>query len=335
MQFQLNLYPTPLVDSITYRDRLLLVGSCFTEHIGDSLAEWKFRTLQNSHGILFGPDAICDALDDIIRVRSYTESDLFYGQECWHSWHHHSRFSATDPAVSLSKINRSIGEAHDFLKQADWLILALGSAFTYRLTEAAELGGMQVGESVANCHRAPSNWFTKEMMPTDQILTRLQDTIQDLTRLNPKLKLILTISPVRHIRDGAIENNRSKARLIQVVQSLTEELEHVHYFPAYEYVVDVLRDYRYYDIDLVHPNYAATQFVMDRFAEYAFDAQTRSLMEEIKPVRAARKHRPQHPDTQAHRQFLAAQYQKALHLQERLPELDFTDELAYFSDKLS
>jgi len=331
MQFQLTLNPVPLADAITYRERLLLVGSCFTEHIGDSLSEWKFRTLQNPHGILFGPDAICDALDDIIRVRSYTESDLFYWQECWHSWHHHSRFSATDPAVSLSKINRSIGEAHDFLKQTDWLILTLGSAFTYRLTEAAELGGMQVGESVANCHRAPSSWFTKEMMPTDQILTRLQDTIQDLTQLNPNLKLIFTISPVRHIRDGAVENNRSKARLIQVVQSITEDLNNAFYFPAYEYVIDVLRDYRYYDIDLVHPNYAATQFVMDRFADYAFDAQTRSLMDEIKSLRVARKHRPQHPDTQAHRQFLSVQYQKALELQKRLPELDFSDELGYFS----
>lgn len=331
MQFQIPLHLSPLTEPITYRDRLLLVGSCFTEHIGDSLADWKFRTLQNPHGILFGPDAICDALDDIIRARTYTESDLFYWQECWHSWHHHSRFSATDPVAALNKINHSIQEAHEFLKQTDWLILTLGSAFTYRLTESAELGGMQIGESVANCHRAPSAWFSKEMMPADQILTRLQDTIKDLSRLNPNVKLIFTISPVRHIRDGAVENNRSKARLIQVVQSLAEELDHAFYFPAYEYVIDVLRDYRYYDIDLVHPNFAATQFVLDQFAEYAFGAQTREWMEEIKSLRIARKHRPQHPDTQAHRQFLATQFQKAQELQQRLPELDFSEELGYFS----
>ncbi len=331
MQFQIPLHPAPLAAPITYRDRLLLVGSCFTEHIGDSLADWKFRTLQNPHGILFGPDAICDALDDITRARTYTEKDLFYGQECWHSWHHHSRFSATDPATALNKINHSIQEAHEFLKQTDWLILTLGSAFTYRLTESAELGGLQIGESVANCHRAPSAWFSKEMMPTDQILTRLLDTIKDLSRLNPNVKLIFTISPVRHIRDGAVENNRSKARLIQVVQALTEELDNAFYFPAYEYVIDVLRDYRYYDIDLVHPNYATTQFVLDRFAEYAFDMQTRGFLEEVKSLRIARKHRPQHPGTQAHRQFLAAQFQKAQELQQRFPELDFSEELRYFS----
>ena len=331
MQFQLTLNPSPLIDPITYRDRLMLVGSCFTEHIGDSLSEWKFRTLQNSHGILFGPDAICEALSDIIRLRTYTNSDLFYWQECWHSWHHHSRFSSTDPAVALDRINGSIREAHGFLKQTDWLILTLGSAFTYRLTDAAERGGKTTGDSVANCHRAPSGWFTKEMMATDQILIRLQDMIQDLRRLNPTIKLMVTISPVRHIRDGAVENNRSKARLIQVVQTLTEEINNVFYFPAYEYVIDVLRDYRYYDIDLVHPNFAATQFVLDRFADFAFDTQTRSLMDEIKSLRVARKHRPQHPDTQAHRQFLSAHYQKSLELQKRLPELDFSDELSYFS----
>ena len=331
MPFHLSLNLPPLPVPITYQDRLLLIGSCFTEHIGDSLSEWKFRVQQNPHGILFGPDAICTALQDYLSARTYQAKDLFYAQECWHSWHHHSRFSATDPALALERINRSISETHAFLKKADWLILTLGSAFTYRLTEKAELGGLQIGDSVANCHRAPANWFVKEMMPTDQIRFRLQETIQALRLLNPALKVILTISPVRHIRDGVIENNRSKARLIQVVESLVEQTAGCHYFPAYEFVIDVLRDHRFFDIDLVHPNYAATQFVMDRFAEYAFDDETRQLIDLIRPLRAARKHRPQHPSTQAHRQFLAAQYQKAADLQQRLPELDFTDELHYFS----
>lgn len=334
MQFQLPLNLAPLPEPITYRDRILLVGSCFTEHMGDALSEWKFRILQNPHGILFGPDAICGALTDYIQARAYSEADLFYAQECWHSWHHHSRFSSTDSTLALDRINHSILHAHEFLKQADWLVLTLGSAFTYRLTDKAILGGMQVGESVANCHRAPANWFGKEMMPTELIQTRMQEVIQALRHLNPNLKLMFTISPVRHIRDGLVENNRSKARLIQVVQALTEEIKDCHYFPAYEIVIDLLRDYRFYDIDLVHPNYAATQFVLDRFAEFGFDQATRGWIDEIRPLRAARKHRPQHPDTQAHRQFLITQYQKALELQQRLPDLDFSEELNYFSGKI-
>ncbi|NDH07263.1 GSCFA domain-containing protein, partial [bacterium] len=232
---------------------MLLLGSCFTEHIGEALKEWKFQVRQNPHGILFGPDAICQALTDYIKGRVYCADDLFFLNECWHSWHHHSRFSATDPEETLERINGSIRENNEFLQQADWLILTLGSSFTYKLTEHAALGGLKSGDSVANCHRAPSDWFRKEMMSVADIQSGLLKTISAIRSFNPNLKVLFTISPVRHIRDGVVENNRSKARLIQVVQSITEEVADCYYFPAYEYVIDVLRDHRFYDIDLVHP----------------------------------------------------------------------------------
>lgn len=331
MQFQLTLSPAPLPVSIQHRHKILLLGSCFTEHIGDSLGEWKFQVKQNPHGILFGPDAICQALRDYEQAREYSAEDLFQLHECWHSWHHHSRFSSTDAAVTLDRINRAIRESHVFLQQADWLILTLGSAFTYRLTEGASSGGLKPGDPVANCHRAPSAWFQKEMMSVEDILCGLRSSIESLHKINPGLKVMLTISPVRHIRDGVVENNRSKARLIQVVQTLTESMDDCYYFPAYEYVIDVLRDHRFYDIDLVHPNYAATQFVLERFGEYAFDPSTRSLIEEIRSLVTARKHRVQFPDTNAHRQFLLSHHKRTVELQQRYPELDLTAELQYFS----
>ncbi len=333
MQFQLNLTPTPLPVPIDHDQRILLLGSCFTEHIGDALREWKFKVLQNPHGILFGPDAICQALSDYKEARVYTENDLFYLNECWHSWHHHSRFSATSTADTLEKINRSIQASHAFLKQADWLILTLGSAFSYRLTDKALVGCLTPGEPVANCHRAPASWFQKEMLSTDDIQRGLMTSLDRLRVLNPGVKVLFTISPVRHIRDGVVENNRSKARLIQVVQSMTETLGQCYYFPAYEYVIDVLRDHRFYDIDLVHPNYAATQFVLDRFGEYAFDSNTRTLIDEIRSLVTARKHRVQYPETNAHQQFLQNHHQKAIDLQHRHPQLDLSEELQYFSRK--
>jgi lysophospholipase L1-like esterase len=331
MQFQLSLTPTPLPESIDHRQRMLLLGSCFTEHIGDALRDWKFPVMQNPHGILFGPDAIATALNDYLTAKVYSADELFQLNECWHSWHHHSRFSDTDKQVALSRINDSIRETHEFLRQADWLILTLGSAFTYRLTDRADRGVLNSGDSVANCHRAPANWFTKELMTVDEILNRLQKVIGSLRSRNPRLKLMLTISPVRHIRDGLVENNRSKARLIQVVQAMTEQLSDCHYFPAYEYVIDVLRDHRFYDIDLVHPNYAATQFVLERFSEYAFHPHTRALNDEIRSLLTARRHRVQHPTTDAHRHFLQAHLQKTLALKDQHPELELSAELEYFS----
>jgi hypothetical protein len=331
MLFQLTFVPTPLPVPIDHQHRLLLLGSCFTEHIGEALKEWKFPVLQNPHGILFGSDAICRALDDYLQGRVYQADDLFRLNECWHSWQHHSRFSSTDPIRALEKINRSIQETHEWLKQADWLILTLGSAFTYRLTDQASAGGLSTGAAVANCHRAPTNWFRKELLSVEKIQSGLQQRIAELRKVNSKLKVLFTISPVRHIRDGVVENNRSKARLIQAVEELTIQQADCFYFPAYEFVVDVLRDHRFYDIDLVHPNYAATQFVLDRFCEYACTDQTRSLIEEIRSLVSARKHRVQYPETNAHRQFLTVHHKKTMELKKRYPALDLSEELAYFS----
>ncbi len=331
MTFQLSLRPDPLPVPIDHRQRILLLGSCFTEHIGEALREWKFPLLQNPHGILFGTDAIVHALEDYRTARVYTNEDLFQLNECWHSWHHHSRYSAMDVSTTLNGINDSIQEAHRFLRTANWLILTLGSAFTYQLTDRASAGGLKPGNSVANCHRAPADWFRKEMLSVQQIVEGLSQTIQQLRKENPALQVMLTISPVRHIRDGVVENNRSKSRLIQAVQQLTEQVSDCHYFPAYEYVIDVLRDYRFYDIDLVHPNYAATQFVLEKFSDYAFDAQTRSLIEEIRSLVTARKHRVQFPESQAHRQFLKLHHHNTTQLQARFPDLDLSAELNYFS----
>lgn len=330
MQFQVPISIKPPDLRINYRDKILLTGSCFTEHIGNSLSELKFSVLQNPNGILFDPRSVCSSLVSYIDNKQYKKDDLFYLNEVWNSWEHHSRFSNINANEGLNTINGSQNQAHDFLKQADWLIITLGSSFSYRLTDEADKASSTKGEGVANCHRAPSQWFNKYLMTIDEIISLLDTTYHRLRQFNPKLKIIFTISPVRHIRDGVIENNRSKARLIEAVHHMVNKFSGLYYFPAYELVIDVLRDYRFYDIDMVHPNYPATEFVMEKFKENFIDEESQQLMEEIKKIVIARKHRAFQPETNAHKAFLKVHLDKTKELQSKYSFLDLKDEINYF-----
>ena len=331
MDWMINIDLKKLTQPINYGNKIMLIGSCFTEHIGNALGDLKFSVCQNPNGILFGPDAVCISLLSYVENKKYTRADLFQLNEVWHSWNHHSRFSNIKADAAVRSINNSLQQAHDFLKEADWLIITLGSSFTYRLTNQADLALLQIGDGVANCHRAPASWFTKEMLEIDTIQVMLEECLKQLMAFNPKLKFILTVSPVRHIRDGVEVNNRSKARLIETVHFIKAKFESVFYFPAYELVIDVLRDYRFYDIDLVHPNYPATEFVLEKFTENCIDEETQELMQEVKKIVIARKHRAFQPETKAHQQFLITHFEKAKDLQERFPYLNLKEELVYFS----
>ena len=342
MDFLLDITIPEAEKLINHQHKILSVGSCFTEHIGNALTELKFPVMQNPNGILFDPMAVCNSLISYIENRVYTKGDLFYHNELWHSWNHHSRFSHTDPQQALDNINRSQQAAHAFLKEADWLIITLGSAFSYRLTNEAIsatgsfsnpplLGQLEGATGVANCHRAPAQWFHKHLSTIEEIIAKLDNTVHQLFRFNNKLRLIFTISPVRHIRDGVVENNRSKARLLEAVHHMVNKFDKLYYFPSYELVIDILRDYRFYDIDMVHPNYLATDFVLQKFlATYTSD-ETQQLLQEIKRIVIARKHRSAHPTTEAHKKFLKTHLAKAKALQQQYPYINFQTEIDYFS----
>ena len=323
----LDLLMAPPKPSIKYPDKILLTGSCFTEHIGNSLATLKFDILQNPNGILFDPRSVAFSLVSYTQNKQYTPDDLFHLNERWHSWQHHSVFSHITQQECLQKINDSQTSAHEFLKQADWLLITLGSSFSYHLRKPDLL---YQGE-VANCHRAPAQWFNKHLMTIEEIDVLLDNCLYQLFRFNPSLKIIFTVSPVRHIRDGVIENNRSKARLIEVVHHLVNKFDRIYYFPAYELVIDVLRDYRFYDMDMVHPNYQSTQFVLEKFMQYFIAEESQKLADEIQKIATARKHKPFESETEAHKKFLQTHYDKAWVLQKKYPFLRLEDELQYFS----
>lgn len=311
-------------EKITYSDNIFLIGSCFTDHIGRQLDDMKFTVLQNPNGILFDPVSVGKSLSSYIDNKQYEQADLFYLNELWQSWNHHSLFSGMAAAEVIDNINLSQSKAHNYLKKTDWLIITLGSSFSYRLIENQQ--------PVANCHRAPGQWFEKHLLSSQETILSLEHSIEKLKLFNPDLKIIFTISPVRHIRDGVIENNRSKARLIEAVHYLTEKHNHIHYFPAYELVIDILRDYRFYDIDLVHPNYTATQFVFNKFEQTFIDEESHVFMEEIKKISNGYKHKPFQPNTESHKLFLQNTLQNVKNLQKKLPQLDFSKEINYFSN---
>lgn len=323
MEFQLPFSVPPFQQKITHSSPVLLTGSCFTENIGNWMKEMKFDVLQNPNGILFNPISVCSSLRSYIKPRIYLADDVFYLNEGWHSWQHHSRFSAVTAEEALEKINNAQQSAHDFLKRAEWIIITLGSAFVYFLEEN--------GMPVANCHKAPAQSFKRRMLSIEEIVSELDITLHQLLHFNPSLKIIFTISPVRHAREGLTENNRSKARLIEAVHHLVNKFNHLYYFPAYELVIDVLRDYRFYDIDLVHPNYAATTFVIEHFKKSVIAEDANLICNAVKELVNAYKHKPFNPTSEAHRKFLRSNLEKATRLQEAHPEIDLSKEIHFFS----
>jgi hypothetical protein len=328
MKFHLDLDIKKLPQPITHNHRLLLVGSCFTENIGEKLKKYKFSIFENPNGILFNPVSVAEAINDCITNEHIRKEDLFELNEGWHSWKHHSRFSGVKAEDAMNKINESTTKAHQFLKEADYLMITLGSAWTYTLTEKA--ANTKPGAVAANNHKAPADWFRRKLMTNVEVIALLETMIERLKAFNPELKIIFTISPVRHIREGIVDNNRSKAVLIQSVHHLIEKFEYTYYFPAYELVIDDLRDYRFYAEDLVHPNYFATQYVWEKFIAACMDENTRSLMEEIHSINLAFHHKAFNPDSLQHRKFLISFLQKTRRLQESYPYLNFEKEIEYF-----
>ena len=322
MQLMLRLTIPPLPDPITYTDTILLIGSCFTEHMAERLAGYKFKTLSNPNGILFSPLSVAESLNSYIDHKLYAPKDMFYLNETWNSWAHHSRFSHIDAGLALQGINQSQQEAGAIIKQADWIIITLGTAFQYYFAAT--------GQPVANNHRAPAAWFTKRLLDIAEIEDALGTTIHKLQAVNANAKVLFTISPVRHIREGVIDNNRSKARLIDAVHNLCGNYSNAFYFPAYELLIDILRDYRYYDADFVHPNYLATSFVWEQFAAACIIPAAHGIMEAVLDISTARKHRPRFPETDAHKKFKADYAAKVDALIHQYPFLNLQEELSYF-----
>lgn len=322
MDFHLNFAIPEFTQKMNYADKLLLMGSCFAENIGKKLEHYKFNVKINPNGVLFNPHSIAVALRRIMENKPLQDNNLFFANECWNSWEYHSRFSDTNKSNCLVVINNSIESASEFIKQADWLFITFGSAFVYKHNSK--------GTFVGNCHKVPQKEFTKHILTVAEIVADYTLIVQQLKAINSKLKIVFTVSPVRYIRDGIVENNLSKARLIEAVHELVRQNTDSFYFPAYEIVIDDLRDYRFYKSDLVHPNEQAIEYVFEKLMKTAFEDGTKVLFEKIKDIITAKNHSPFNTNTNAYRQFQETYLKRCKQIQQENAFMDLQPEMDFF-----
>ena len=311
---------------LAYQDQLLSLGSCFAEHIGRRLEERHFYSLLNPYGILYNPASIAQGLERLLQEAPFRPEELFEHQGLWHSFWHHGAFSYPDMEQALAGMNQAYRRAQGFLLSANRLILTLGTAFVFV--------NRQTGAVVANCHKLPGSQFDRRRLSVREIIAALEPVLQEFKLRLPALEAILTVSPVRHIRDGLVENQRSKAALLLAVEELSKQHDFIHYFPSYEIVMDELRDYRFYDVDMIHPSSVAIDYIWERFSQAFFTAETRQLMQRVERIVTASRHRPFHPQSSAHQQFLTQQLKLIDELEREFPFLELADERAGFESQL-
>ena len=328
MEFRLELNIKPFAKQLNIRDKVMLIGSCFTDHISNRLKQHKFQTLENPNGIIFNPASISNAINSYVNLKTYKDSDLFQFNELWTSWDHHSSFSNPDQRECLQRINENVNVAHEFLKNTQWLIITLGYSFVYELRD--QTFGGHTGDVAANCHKLPAQYFTHRLLNYAEVEKHLQQIVKQVAEFNPSANIIFTVSPVRHSREGLVENNRSKALLHTAVHAMEQQHAHVKYFPSYELVIDDLRDYRFYAEDLVHPNYQATNYVWEKFTYAVIDEESRAIMKQLLSIHHAKNHRPIHAGSVQHQQFLQSMRAKVKTLWEQFPFLDLKEEMEYF-----
>ena len=249
---------------ISYQDQLLSLGSCFAVHIGERLKKYKFQILNNPFGIIYNPHSLVTSLERLENGRKYQIPDLFEHQGLWHSFDHHGFFSHPDRMQTLAAINRTLDAGHKQYNQCSRLLLTLGTAYVFKYKTNDRI--------VANCHKLPNSAFDRHRLTQGNIVGSLTQALRNFQKKRPDLQVILTISPVRHLRDGMIENQRSKAQLVLAVAEICRTLDFVHYFPAYELQLDDLRDYRFYGRDLSHPNELAIEYIWEYFTNAFFQA---------------------------------------------------------------
>lgn len=312
MEFRLTFPVHPPKNKINYQDKLLLMGSCFAENIGERMHRYAFNVAVNPNGITYNPISIANNISRLLDDNEYSETELFYHNELWSSWEHHGRYSDTDKSHCIRQINTDYSVGRDFIKTGQWLVVTFGSAWVYRLKST--------GQVVNNCHKYPNKEFDKILLSTQEIVTAWQTLLRRVKSVNPQLHIIFTVSPVRYVRDGVAENNLSKAILLQSVHALCKDFG-AYYFPAYELVMDDLRDYRFFEADLVHPNRMAIDYVWEKLLETCMDEESRTIYPQVKSLKEALEHRPFNPETESYKKFAENTHRKKAELVKKYPFL--------------
>ena len=294
------------------------MGSCFVENMGEKLDYFKFQQFQNPFGILFHPLAIKKLVQRAIAERTYRQEEIFEQDGIWRCFDAHSEIRAQSQETLLQNLNQKLHETRLGLRNATHIMITLGTAWVYKHQAS--------GRVVANCHKVPQKEFSKELLSIETIATSLENLVKMVAEVNPEAQFIFTISPVRHLKDGFVENQQSKAHLIAAVHHLMSpraQSRGLHYFPAYEIMMDELRDYRFYGKDMVHPNQLAVDYIWGIFKSVWISKNIHPVMDEVDTVQKGFLHRPFNPDSEAHQKFKTSLGTKITYLQERYPFMKF------------
>lgn len=318
MQFRTQIPISKSNNPIDYNSKILSVGSCFAENMAEKFDYFKFQNETNPFGIIFNPVSIEKLFRRVCEQDFYQEKDVFFHNERWHSFEVHSDLSNADRQELLETLNKAISETNKQLKEATHIIITLGTSWIYRNLESEEI--------VANCHKVPQKQFSKELLSVEVIQKSIQNTINLIQTLNSEINFIFTVSPVRHTKDGFVENQLSKSHLFSALHS-TLNTEHLklttEYFPSYEIMMDELRDYRFYAEDMLHPNQIAIDYIWKLFSENYISQESTLVMQEVDEIQKSLRHRSFNPESEQHQKFLAKLHQKINLLGEKLPQIKF------------
>ena len=312
MNFITPIQIPPSTIRIGYEHRTMILGSCFAEAIGQRLSDLLFPVDLNPFGILYNPDSIAAAIRRLMDGNLFTADELTRYDDLYHSLLHHGSFSAPTADECLERINARLSAGAEFLAAADRIIVTFGTSYVYRWKGT--------GAVVGNCHKMPDSYFRRERLSVDKVVHRWNLLLDSMVRRRPEVKWIFTVSPVRHLRDGAHENNLSKSVLHLIIEKLISLYPTIaNYFPAYELMMDELRDYRFYAEDMCHPSPVAIHYISDRFESTYMDAKTRAWLRRAEALHRDLQHRPIHPDSEAYRRFLMQTKLKLKQLRAELP----------------
>ncbi|QZT35735.1 GSCFA domain-containing protein [Halosquirtibacter xylanolyticus] len=326
--FRTPIKPLEVTKKIGYEDKVMLLGSCFTNNIGSRLSQNLFNTLINPLGILYNPSSIMSLLDRIIDKNLLNDSDISWLGNSYGSFEFHSDFNDRSVELSLSKINRAIERAHEYLKSCQHLFITFGTAYIYE--------HKMTGRVVGNCHKQPEKEFKRFRLSPNDIIMEWANLLKRIWDLNPNLQVTLTVSPIRHLRDGHVENQLSKASLLLAVDRLRQGFSerNIGYFPTYEIMMDDLRDYRFYDKDMVHPSELAIDYIWSLYSNTYFDDSTRQLIKEINKIVKSANHRPNDTTSESHQKFIKKQLDKIEVISKRCPAIDLDEIIHQFRQNL-
>ena len=300
---------------IDYNSKIILLGSCFSDNIGQKLRYHKFQSILNPFGILFHPKAIETIIKNALCKKEYTEKDLFFLNERWQSFEAHSKLSSSSKDEVIEELNKASAVINTALKSSSHIIITLGTSWVYRLLETDEI--------VANCHKVSQHKFKKELVSIVEINKSLSSIISLVRKVNANINFIFTVSPIRHLKDGFIENQQSKSHLISALHQIIPKHKNSFYFPSYEIMMDELRDYRFYKEDMIHPNDIAINYIWKKFYENWLSDEALELKKEVIKIQRGLEHKPFNPNSKKHQQFLSSLQEKIETLKKKYSHISF------------